>query len=400
MQTINLSKTDILGRYFTNEKIGKILVDSMCHASPSLVVDLGAGDGALTEIAASTWSNAHFLTVDIDQNAPVRSLFLNKSERVTHITVDVLCHDLHEKLNIKLESADAAVCNPPYIKPKWRNDFKIILKEAGLDGVIYTQKDISAELLFIAQNLRILKRGGILGLILPDGIVSGERYYQLRHSLLKNHAVTSVIELPRRIFDRTDAKTHIIVLEKNGDSRDRLTLQCIDDELNFLPPVDITISEGIERLDYSYHKFKEIKSGRSKLGDIATFIARGKTSSSKINDRPYPVFHTTDMINGKTRIEKKFKLQKGHLPSNEIIAEKGDILISRVGRNLSEKVCLLTSGRVVISDCIILIRVPNEYQSSLLNYLTSSTGKENLEALSKGVGAKFLSQKSIMELLF
>lgn len=398
MYVNNYKKTDHLGRYFTNESVGKLLIDSMQNVSPSLVLDLGAGDGALTEAASKQWASARFMTVDIDSDARSRTLSMLHGDSFTHTITDALCHDLPQKLNMSVSSADAGVCNPPYAKPKWRDDFKEILDEAGLDDVIFSRKDISAELLFIAQNLRLLKDGGVLGLILPDGIISGENNLSLREKLIKSHAIESIIELPRGVFPRTDAKTHIVVLRKNAASRSTLVLQRINSSYAFSSPIEIDAEKGILRLDYSYHAdFKEKNNG-VRVGDIATKVIRGRTSSSERRLRHYPVFHISDMFSGVHCVPPEFNIENIDTLPSEICAYSGDILISRVGRNLDDKVCFLDEGKIAISDCITLIRVPELYRDRLFRFLVSDTGKKQLVALSHGVGARFLTHKSIMDL--
>lgn len=71
--------------------------------------------------------------------------------------------------------AHSALCNPPYIRPGWRSHFGQILEDAGLSGVFPHIKCVPADILFIAQNLRFLRPSGKLGLILPDGIIAGEK---------------------------------------------------------------------------------------------------------------------------------------------------------------------------------------------------------------------------------
>ncbi|MCX8967406.1 DNA methylase [Erwinia psidii] len=400
MHANSVRKSDSLGRYFTSETVGQLLIDSMQSVTPSLVLDLGAGDGALTAAASRQWANANFLTVDIDLNAGSKSLLHCQEGRFIHTTADALCHDLPDKINLALASADAAVCNPPYIRPKWQSDFRYILEEAGLDDVLCSKNDVSAELLFIAQNLRLLKNGGMLGLILPDGIISGDKHSELRRKLLENHAIQSVIELPRGVFSRTDAKTHILVLEKNGKPTSSLLLRRFDNVNQFSKSVRIDASDAIVRLDYSYHANIQKQSSGRKVGNVASRIARGRTSSSQRHTRPYPVFHTSDMFSGCHMVPANFLLKSSQTPLDEIVANPGDILISRVGRNLTEKMCIVENGHVVISDCIMLIRVPDRYRNLLFSYLSSPEGRVYLDAVSHGVGAKFLTQKAILELTF
>ena len=162
MQTGNFQKTgsDPLGRYYTNGLVGRTLVREMELKNPNLVLDLGAGDGSLSVEAAQVWTSARFVTVDIDDSISEKNNNRLKNTSSNHYTFDVLNSQLHNHIGLDLASADGAVCNPPYIRPRWRKDFAEILEDAGLSGVFPSIKDVSADVLFIAQNLRFLRQRG------------------------------------------------------------------------------------------------------------------------------------------------------------------------------------------------------------------------------------------------
>ncbi|MFU8788510.1 MAG: N-6 DNA methylase, partial [Methylobacter sp.] len=197
MQLSRPSKTsDPLGCYYTKPAVGALLVTAMGIECPSTVVDICVGDGALIREAAKQWKGTRFITVDIEEKGK-RTLLQALNERaITHHVRDSLDLNLAQHLGLRWGEADMALCNPPYIRPKWKKQFLEILEDAGLSHVLPRMSEIPADLLFIAQNLRLLRQGGRLGLILPDGIVAGEKYSVFRKTLLTNHQVERVIELP------------------------------------------------------------------------------------------------------------------------------------------------------------------------------------------------------------
>ena len=124
MQIQNTSITsDTLGRYYTNSHVGAVLVNSMGSIFPESVLDLGAGDGALTAAAAKKWRNATYYTVDIDKNAKSSTLPQVLGSSFRHHVGDALSSTVEKKLGLELGSADLAICNPPYIRPRWRKGF-------------------------------------------------------------------------------------------------------------------------------------------------------------------------------------------------------------------------------------------------------------------------------------
>lgn len=404
MQLSRFSKTsDPLGRYYTASVVGALLVNSMGLTCPGTVLDLGAGNGALVGEAAKIWENSHFITVDIDANAGSALLPKLNGRVFTHHIADALDFALAERLGLQQGEADAALCNPPYLRPKWKKHFAEILEDAGLSHVLPRMSEVPSDLLFIAQNLRLLRNDGRLGLILPDSIVSGEKFASFRKTLIQKHRVERVIELPRRIFRNTDAKAHILIVAKHGKASEQITIQRLEENGLLSPQLKLPAEYGEKRLDYSYvaqtRGFSDFE--QHKIADVALCVARGSFSSTDRNSAGFPVFHTTDFSTHDDSVPKAYRLsRKTEETATGIIASTGDILLARVGRNLSLKVCMVRSGRVAISDCILLLKVVPEYQEAILTYLRSDSGRLALEAASHGVGAKFITKNSLLELTF
>ncbi|MGG4603106.1 N-6 DNA methylase, partial [Alcaligenaceae bacterium Me47] len=148
---------------------------------------------------------------------------------------------------------DLGLCNPPYIRPRWRPSFGRILEDAGLSGALQSVHDAGADLLFIAQNLRLLRPQGKLGLILPDGLITGQKYRGVREVLLREHRVELVVQLPRRAFTRTEAQTYLLVLSKSDGETQQVQLSQMDDTGEVSDPIIISADRGKLRLDYTFH---------------------------------------------------------------------------------------------------------------------------------------------------
>ena len=401
MQLSDHPKTsDPLGRYYTAPKIGALLVEAMGLPFPKTVLDLGSGDGSLVGEAAKIWTSALFITVDIDANAASSMPENLRGSAFKHHIVDALDVGLATRLGLKWGEADAALCNPPYIRPKWKKQFAEILEDAGLSHVLPRLGDVPADLLFLAQNLRLLRKGGRLGLILPDGIVSGEKFMAFRKTLIHEHSVERVIELPRRIFRNTDAKAHIVIVAKQGKGNDHISVQRLEADGILSAPCLIPADSAVKRFDYSYLA-KNVTSNHTKIiGDETIFICRGSFSSSFRKSAGFPIFHTSDFSIGDEFVPNRFTLPNEFVVNSCVIAEPGDILIARVGRNLNQKVCMVREGRVVISDCLFQLRVNEEKRQNVFSFLRSSRGRLLLEASAHGVSAKFITTKSLLELPF
>lgn len=403
MQLSHIPKTsDHFGRYYTDSDIASLLIESMAVNSPKLAIDLGAGSGALVGEAHRYWENTHFITVDIDKKAKSMALQTRYGSAFSHHTADALDGSLAEKIGLRFGDVDSGLCNPPYVRPKWRAHFAEILEDAGLSHVIPKLGCIQADILFIAQNLRFLRKGGKLGIILPDGVIAGEKYAKLRHSLANAHRLERIIELPRRVFRNTDAKAHIVVLTKHISADDNIHVQRLGNNGLLTSPILVSPDSAATRLDYSYLASLSQSSRRRvvlELRSVTQLITRGSYSSSQRKVIPFPVFHTTDFVDGSTEVPRQYLLTKGmQRIASGVLALPGDILLARVGRNLDEKVSYVTQGAVAVSDCILILRIVPKYQARALRYLTSANGRAAVLAASHGVGATFITMDALMSL--
>lgn len=404
MQLTRISKTsDRYGRYYTDQQVANLLIRSIHRRTPKLILDLGCGDGVLVEAARKQWSNSEFITADIDIAANNVAQARNSGGLFKHYVIDALSSAVDRKIGISFGSVDISLCNPPYVRPKWRKHFGEILEEAGLSHISPRLGSIPAEVLFAAQNLRFLRAGGKLGIILPDGIISGEKFASLRTALAHFHRIEKVIELPRGIFQKTDAKAHILVLSKDQSPSDRISVYRVGNDGVLSPPIRVENEQAERRLDFSYLASRsDTKIGTTDdltLRRYAKFIKRGSYSSAAIRTLEFPVFHTTDFTSDPFHIPKSFVMAASKATGSlGVVAEKGDILIARVGRNLAKKVCMVTRGPILISDCVITLRVCSRQRADIFNFLISEQGTQALESISHGVGAKFVTVEGILSL--
>jgi type I restriction enzyme M protein len=399
---------DPFGRYYTSEWIGSALIKSIPVRSPSMVIDLGSGGGALTGVAAKRWGKANIVTVDSDARIQIAAFNRMETPKWQHFTYDALDQHLSDKIKVGLSTVDVAICNPPYIRPKWKDAFGGILEEAGLTSSLRTIYDASADVLFIAQNLRFLRKEGRLGIILPDGIISGEKFSGLRKLLLDSHKIESVTQLPRGVFSSTEVQTHLLVLQKQVSSNKEVTLKSLSRDGKFAESIRIPAELGSYRLDFGYHNAarlkKKKKGGYFVLGKQAGLITRGTLNSKVARECNYDVFHTDCFPPGRSSLitlplnEFSYSHVKHEMPAHTVFASPGDILLARVGRNFNEKVCQIKSGWGLISDCVFLIRVSEKYRQCVFKYLRSDEGRDWLCAISRGTSARYITLSDLRQL--
>jgi type I restriction enzyme M protein len=277
------------------------------------------------------------------------------------------------------------------------------MEDANLSGAYGCLRDTTADILFLAQNLRLLRKHGKVGIIVPDGIVTGKRHSGLRRELVTSHTIESVTRLPRTAFNGTDAQAFILTITKGKPTVGPILLNEIDFDGTLSSPVFVAADEAHARLDYGYYALRQ-KQKRSvlTLGELSAFVFRGQVSSSQRLQGRAQHFHTTDFPVGNERlsfsIPKQFRVDASKLKHEAAIATPGDILLARVGRNLEEKVCLISSGTAAVTDCVYIIRARAENRHKIINSLMSGVGKRWLQELAHGVGARQLPKTDLLKL--
>lgn len=393
-----------LDRYYTSPAIGNLLLSFMTSHNPKVVLDLGAGGGALSLAAYRRWKQIQLITVDIDDGSLSHNpLRLPKTVRHRHIQADAMTIDLPFQLGVGVDSIGAAVCNPPYKTLRWHARIGPILEEAGLIAAITSKCDIAADLIFLAQNIRLVRKGGQIGIIVPDSIIAGEKLAPLRSLLIAQHRIDCVVKLPSGAFVGTEAQAHLLVLSKNGTTNATIPLFRMDRNASVTPPILIAPEHGINKLDYDYHFFRSsapAKASKLTLREIPHTLVRGSLSSAEGRSRGgvlhlsnFPSFETHPNIDADTLLGPRCL----PIPHDSALtrAAAGDILIGRVGRKLENKICYLTGGTIPITDCVYRLRVPRQWQARVLNSLRSQVGQQFLQSIKHGAGAPYICKQDL-----
>ena len=104
------------------------------------------------------------------------------------------------------------LANPPF---KGSVDLETISKD--LLGV--TNKSKKTELLFLALFLKILKTGGRVASIVPDGVLFGSsnQHKAIRKEIIENHKLEAIISMPSGVFKPyAGVSTAIMIFTKTG----------------------------------------------------------------------------------------------------------------------------------------------------------------------------------------
>lgn len=382
-----------LGQYYTQDSISKLLVSKILTKNPKSILELGVGDGSLVRVARRKWKNSKIIGGDIDPNNikvlktefPSLSLFL----------INGLSSKLNVDLKIKLGTIDVGICNPPYLKITRNKGIADIIKKSNL-GDIKHYKTVTSDLIFLAQNLRLIREGGELGIILPDGLITSHNFEIFRKQIIKNYDVRGVIELPDKVFKKTEAKTYILVIKKSISKNQYLKIYKSNDKGIITDSIQVSKKELEFRMDFTYNKWKITnKTTGTILKDLTTDIFRGNLSKKELESSNINFIHTTDLESNITF--KKYKPNK-RLIKKYKCAQEGDIVFSRVGKRCLGRVLIIEKGAIVITDCLYVIRPKEGQKDFILSTLTSQYGKDWVNAHSHGVCAKVISKTDLLNL--
>lgn len=131
--------------------------------------------------------------------------------------------------NFKYNHFDYIITNPPFgstiklTEQAYLQYFKLGLKEVSwIDRKQRSKFDLGArdsqstEVLFIEQCYRFLKPGGMLAIVVPDGVLTNSSGQYVRDWIEEHYRIISVVSLPQDAFKANDAgvKSSVMFLQK------------------------------------------------------------------------------------------------------------------------------------------------------------------------------------------
>jgi len=228
------------GQFFTPEPVVNFCVAALSPAPYEIVVDPACGSGGFLATAlvssigrdgASCIPIGFEISKTAARLAKMRMLLLGAAGAQIHQTDALLqTKDLAGLLQLQdfehsEESmngfADVVLTNPPFGTQGKINDRSVLKRfdlghrcEITSDGVrrngALTQQ--VPEILFVEQCIRLLKPGGRLGIVLPNGEFENSSHQYVRDYLLQFVAVDAIVKLPQETFvpSGTGIKTSLL----------------------------------------------------------------------------------------------------------------------------------------------------------------------------------------------
>lgn len=378
--------SDILGRYYTPYHVADMLCKSMGSFNKAKVVDLGCGTGNLIQASLNYWHECVYDAYDIDDIA-LNDIF-NNNINLTTFNLDVI-HNL-----LPFNMYDLGISNPPYTYFSNEKISRNKRTNSKFEEAIFRLNRIPAPLIFLNNLFYTVKEGGIIGIILPNGILVNEIYKKIRETLLSEYKILKIIQLESYVFEKTETHAHLLII-KNIKPKSKYVLQFLKLKNNELvEPYLLKNISCTERLDYSFST-NNLCNDNKKLNQYISKIFRGRKSSKTIKNFQTKTFHTTNFKKGEKYINATYCVEK---TEDGKYAQKGDILIARVGRDFNEKIVIVNLNYIEISDSIIVIRPKKGKTNFIYNHLKSNLGQKFLKSFSQGTGAKYITHAHILNL--
>lgn len=243
------------GQFFTPRNVVKMMVDILDPDDEDLIIDPACGSGGfLIESLRHVWkkldaegekyhwnkNNLQEEKMEVALNR-IRGIdkdyFLSKVAKAYMAIIGdgksgIFCEDSLEnpnnwntttKTKVHLGDFSILLTNPPFgSKIPVRGEDKLKQFELGHKWKLNGKwergklKDKEApQILFIERCLQLLKDGGKMAIVLPDGIYGNESLGYVRQYILEHTKISAIIDVPLETFmPNTSTKTTILVLEK------------------------------------------------------------------------------------------------------------------------------------------------------------------------------------------
>lgn len=288
------------GQFFTPRNVVKMMVDILDPDDEDLIIDPACGSGGfLIEALRHVWRKLdaegekyHWNNENLKEEKMEFALnrirgidkdyFLAKVAKAYMAIIGdgksgIFCEDSLEnpknwdsktREKIDLGKFSVLLTNPPFgskipvrgedklkqfeLGHKWKQDKKSGDWEKG------KLKDKEApQILFIERCLQLLKDGGRMAIVLPDGIYGNNQLGYIRKLLMKQARIIAVIDVPIETFQpNTGTKTSIMIVQKtNKVPKDYPVFMCIAETCGHDRRGNIKEDDDISKIPDEFRKW-------------------------------------------------------------------------------------------------------------------------------------------------
>ncbi len=237
-----------LGQYFTRREIvdfmvsmtrpthNAVLLDPACGSGGFLVYSMKqvfhqiesayAGDDRTIFRLKDDFAKRHLYGIEINERIAriaMMDMVINEDGH-TNIEIGSGLDITFDNPSIVNNSFTHILTNPPFGDSIRSNETDKLGQAQLADYQLAREKQSAkSEVLFVERCTLFLRPGGILGMVVPDGILSNPSDRHVREYILRNYRVSSIISLPPYAFRKAGSgmKTSLLIAKKWEPSDNR-----------------------------------------------------------------------------------------------------------------------------------------------------------------------------------
>ncbi|MFU2192824.1 restriction endonuclease subunit M [Methanobacterium sp. MZD130B] len=290
------------GQFFTPRNVIKMMVDILEPSEDDLIIDPACGSGGfLIESLRHVWRRLdaegekyHWSKNNLQEEKMEFALnnirgidkdyFLSKVAKAYMAIVGdgksgIFCEDSLKnpkdwnpktQQKIHFDGFDLLMTNPPFgskipvkgkeklkqfkLGHKWKRD----RKSGNWDKGKIKDKE-APQILFIERSFELLKNGGRMAIVLPDGIYGNDKLGYIRKFLMDHGRILAVIDVPVETFQpNTSTKTTILIYQKiKKTPKDYRVFMAVADTCGHDRRGNPTGSDDISKVAEKYHQWRK-----------------------------------------------------------------------------------------------------------------------------------------------
>lgn len=377
-KVINSGQKGERGQFFTPHPIVSFMVNFIRPEINQKVLDPACGTGGFLRQVIAYMRNKFDQEHDIDSYIKNKIFGIEINPNISRIAnlrfifegsdaTNVMCYNTLSKyikdenkadrksiVPFEMNAYDLILTNPPFGTQGKITDKKILASfELGhkwtINKTSTLQSGQAPDILFIERCIELLKEGGKLGIVLPDGDLENPSLKYVRTYILDKCKLIAVIKLPDQAFVPfgTGVKASILFLEK------RKKKEAFEKTAVFFA--------RINKLGYFYNKNANTSYKKGSHGDILLnsngepIIAEDYTdilkqyerftTQGEIETSENCFLINSDDING--RFDFEFYEPK-YMTNNQFLKEKSSVILKNVAKILKGKASILKQKNKVV----------------------------------------------------
>ena len=380
--------TSGLGQFFTPREIVDFIIGFLQNKKlvpdDATILDPACGSGGIL-LNARNEQTKKVVGFDINE----RLVRVSKMNMVLHGIENYDINNQSFLLCDETDVYDVCVTNPPFgVEEKQKEILKNFI--FGHD-----KKGCDLEILFIEKIIKVLKPGGVCGIVLPDGIFNNISLTKVREYILQHTDIIATVDLPENVFKSsgTGCETGLLFFRKKinkfekplefdaykvdyvgyetqtkfAKKIEKNDLIDILNNTNQIKKTKVKKLNNTKRLDGKYY-FRKEKNSNKPLLEI--FENSGEKVSQKYKNSSdvirYVQYTDIDPVFGIIKSFTEFELSDA--PSRaKIVVKEGDILIPKLKQS-SDKIAIVTKefDGCVVTNGFKVVRPKSEIEPELI----------------------------------